>query len=405
MNSASPEHAMQSDPAPILVVNDREDQLLATSAMLESLGAEIVTAASGPEALRQMLRREFAVMLLDVNLPGMDGFEIAAAVRQRPRSTLTPIIFVSASHQGDFDRLRGYETGAFDYVSVPIEPAILRAKVAAFLKMHRMHMEIRRQAEHLADLNRQLLHSNTALTELQRSKDLLTGMVIHDLRNPLTACLGNLDLAVHQADKNGLPVSKYLTSASESCLHLLEMINSMVDIMRMEDGKMPTRLELVDLDALIAGKVEQYRGAATAGKVSLVRMDGGPVGSFTTDGALLGRVVDNLLVNAIKHTPPRGHITIAAGRVQEDGLTIAIIDTGEGISSEGMANLFQKYGRVEGQDLGRKYDSGLGLVFCRMAVELLHGTISVASEPGRGTTFTLVFPASGDERPEARARS
>lgn len=376
----------------ILVVNDRQDQLLSMTAMLEPLGVEVVGVQSGQEALRRMLQREFAVMLLDVHMPGMSGFEIAEAIRSRPRSTLTPIIFVSASHHAEIDRLRGYETGAFDYVLVPVDPMILRAKVAAFLKMYRMHSEIRTQAEHLARLNAQLSQRNAEMKDLQQSKDLLTSMVIHDLRNPLTAALGNLDLAVAQVQKAGQVPSKYLTAASESTLALLEMVNSIVDIMRMEDRQMPTRRELVDIDGLIAGRLEQYRGAATANGITLQRDDAGPVGRSTTDSALLGRVIDNLVVNAIKHTRQGGTVTLRAFRMPDDGLIVAVADTGEGIPPEAIDRLFQKYGRVEGQSLGRRYDSGLGLVFCRMATELLGGTISVASEVGKGTTFTMVFP-------------
>jgi signal transduction histidine kinase len=389
MNTASDSKTPPSDA--VLVVNDRQDQLLSLTAMLEPLGIEVVGVDSGHDALRRLLQREFAVMLLDVHMPGMSGFEIAEAIRSRPRSTVTPIIFVSASHQAEVDRLRGYETGAFDYVSVPVDPLILRAKVAAFLKMYRMHAEIRSQAEHLARLNAQLSQRNVELKELQQSKDLLTGMVIHDLRNPLTACLGNLDLAVAQVQKAGQTPSKYLTAASESTLALLEMVNSIVDIMRMEDRQMPTRTELVDMDALIAGRLEQYRGAATANGLTLKRDDDGPVGRITTDSALLGRVLDNLVVNAIKHTRQGGTVSVRAFRMPDDGLLVAVADTGEGIPPEAIDQLFQKYARAQGQKLGRRYDSGLGLVFCRMAVELLGGTIAVASEVGKGTTFTLVF--------------
>ncbi len=383
-----------SEPQPndaILVVNDREDQLLSMAAMLEPLQVDVVTVTSGQEALRQLLRREFAVMLLDVHMPGMDGFEIAEAIRQRPRSTLTPIIFVSASHQGETDRLRGYETGAFDYVMVPIEPSILRAKVAAFLKMHRMHSEIRQQAEHLGRLNAQLSERNSALKDLQESKDLLTGMVIHDLRNPLTACLGSLDLAVAQATRSGGVPSRHLATATEATLSILELVNGIVDIMRMEDGKMPKNAEAVEIDSLIEARVNRYRPAAITNGLLLAYVSPNHIGPFVTDGALLGRVIDNLVVNAIKHTRRNGNVTITAERTATGGLVVAVSDTGEGIPPEALGSLFQKYGRIEGQKLGRKYDTGLGLVFCRMAVELLGGTIAVVSEKGKGTTFTLGF--------------
>jgi CheY-like chemotaxis protein len=221
MNTPSSHPSKAKDGDAILLVNDRPDQLLSLSTMLEPLGVDLVTVESGPDALRQMLQREFSVMLLDVHMPGMNGFEIADAIRLRPRSHLTPIIFISASHSEEFDSLRGYESGAFDYILVPVSPAILRAKVAGFLKIHRMHKEISQQASHLARLNQELSERNNELKEIQQSKDLLTGMIIHDLRNPLTACFGNLDLAMHREKVAGQTPSKYLSSASDSLLNRL----------------------------------------------------------------------------------------------------------------------------------------------------------------------------------------
>lgn len=393
MTTSVPPPASPSPTDAILLVNDREDQLLSLAATLEPLGVETVSVNSGPEALRQLLRREFSVMLLDVHMPGMDGFEIAETIRSRPRMTPTPIIFVSASHQDELDRLRGYETGAFDYVMTPVNPQILRAKVAAFLKMHRMHREISQQAEHLARLNAQLVEKNAALEALQQSKDLLTGMVVHDLRNPLTACLGNIEVASEHLRRAGVTLPKQLPAATQATLNLLEMINRIVDITRMEDAKMPVARQEVDIDALATRCVELYRGAATTQGIELAYRSHPSAGVFSTDSSLLGRVIDNLVVNALKHTPRGGRVAITVQRTPDQGLLLTISDTGEGIPAESLGRLFQKYGRAEGQKLGRTYDTGLGLVFCRMAVELLHGSITVTSEPGRGTTFTMTFAA------------
>lgn len=170
------------------------------------------------------------------------------------------------------------------------------------------------------------------------------------------------------------------------------MVNGIVDIMRMEDGKMPNNPEVTDLGALIKGRVDQYCSAAITNGVNLTHHIGRTVGSYLTDGALLARVIDNLVVNAIKHTRQGGNIIISAQRQPDNGLVIAVTDTGEGIPPEALSGLFQKYGRVEGQQLGRTYDSGLGLVFCKMAVELLGGSIGVTSARDEGTSFTMAFP-------------
>lgn len=251
--------------------------------------------------------------------------------------------------------------------------------------------QIRAAEQHAAEL----LRMNQALRDLQQSKDLLTGMIIHDLRNPLTACLGYLDLAHRRFPMVDPALTRYLDSASQSGIRLLDMINGIIDIIRMEDGKMPTIMAPTDLGTLIDGKLEQYQGAAHQGKIGLTRSSMG-ASRFVTDPALLGRVLDNLIINAIKHTPPGDRVEL--DEVVSDGGSAArltIRDTGEGIAPADLHRLFQKYGRVEGQTMGRTYDTGLGLVFCRMAIDLLHGSIAVESTLGAGTTFVISLNAPG----------
>lgn len=235
----------------------------------------------------------------------------------------------------------------------------------------------------------ELARMNGELQELQRSKDLLTGMVIHDLRNPLSACIGYLDLAERHHQVVTPEILRYIVHARDASLRLLDMINGIVDIIRMEDGKMPAKLEPTDVTALVSAKIQQYHGAAAQAGLEL-RHHHPPEGtSLTTDAALLGRVIDNLVVNAIKHTPRGGMVTIEESSSPEHGLSLRIIDTGEGIAPADLGRLFQKYGRAENQSMGRKYDTGLGLVFCRMAVDLLHGSIQVKSDLGKGSTFII----------------
>lgn len=240
---------------------------------------------------------------------------------------------------------------------------------------------------------RELVLANTHLLELQQSKDLLTGMVIHDLRNPLSACAGLLDLAQRRNAPDPM-LAQYLVQASQANDQLLELINSIIDIIRMEEAKMPTSLAMTDVTALIDAKLVQYHGAATKANVRLVHQYRHGSAHLLTDGILLSRVIENLLVNAIKHTPPNGTITIAeAPSAERKVVAIHVIDTGEGIPQADLGRIFMKYGRVEGQTMGRTYDTGLGLMFCRMAVELLRGSIWAESEPGKGSVFTIELPA------------
>jgi signal transduction histidine kinase len=238
---------------------------------------------------------------------------------------------------------------------------------------------------------------NAELMALQQSRELLTGMVIHDLRNPLTAAIGYLDLLLGHSDSDPLTRS-YAASVRTANRTLMEMINNILDLMRMEEGKLPVACRRLDIDALLGGKLEQYRGACLQGGLELC-YDGPGELQAVTDGALLSRVIDNLIVNAIKHTPRGGSVTIGARRLDDGGLVIRVIDTGEGIAAADLVHLFHKYGRIEGQSLGSRYDTGLGLVFCRMAIDLLRGEIGVESELGRGSTFSVTLhgevPTSG----------
>ena len=243
-----------------------------------------------------------------------------------------------------------------------------------------------------------LAATHAALVALQRSRDLLTGMIVHDLRNPLTAALGYLDLLHARTAGADAQATTWVTSLQRVNNALMAMINGIVDVMRMEDAKMPVKAAPADIAALIAGKLQEYSGASAKNGLALAYR-GPPALRFTTDATLLGRVLDNLVVNAIKHTPTGGSVTIAADQDAAHGaLVLEIIDTGEGIAPADLGRLFQKYGRVEGQTMGRQYDTGLGLVFCRMAVELLRGDLAVASTLGQGSTFTITLPAPAEQR-------
>ena len=257
-------------------------------------------------------------------------------------------------------------------------------------------LEIDRRRSAQKELGREtdkLTDANAALLAMQRSREQLTGMIVHDLRNPLTASLGYLDLLTSRLKDAEPTVRGWLKHSTTVNRSLMAMINDIIDVMRMEDTRMPVRIATVDIVALIDGKLAEYRGAAVRNGLVLSYQGPARLG-FATDGTLLGRVLDNLVVNAIKHTHAGGSVTICARHQAKDKrLVLKVRDSGEGIAPADLERLFQKYGRVEGQALGRTYDTGLGLVFCRMATDLLQGAIRVESTLGKGTTFIIELQA------------
>jgi signal transduction histidine kinase len=232
------------------------------------------------------------------------------------------------------------------------------------------------------------------LLALQEAKDQLAAALVHDFRNPLSALIGCLDLV--EAELRAIPSAppaSLLSGARVAATRLVDMSSTILDVTRMEDGKLPVRPVPTDLAQLLRGRATDFRPRArTQGLAIALDVPRGTVEALVDPGVLT-RVVENLLTNALKHTPRDGTITLALREPPgSDRVRMEVRDTGEGIAKEDLPRLFTKYGRVEGQRLGTPHDTGLGLVFCRMAVELHGGTIHAESEAGRGTTFVVELP-------------
>jgi signal transduction histidine kinase len=259
--------------------------------------------------------------------------------------------------------------------------------VGACLRDKRAHD---REARLLAEVQR----SYQRLQELERLRDDLTGMIVHDLRTPLTGLLTGMQTVPLAGDLNEVQ-SEMVALAVEGGQTLLGMINDLLDISKMEDGSLA--LEVADLDAtdLIEGVVGQVAPLARNKDISLIIKIAPDVPPFRGDEDKLRRTLVNLVGNAIKFTPAGGTITLVAQLdAEENALVFSVRDTGEGIPEESFGRIFEKFGQVESRKAGRKMSTGLGLTFCRMAVEAHGGRIWVESELGIGSTFSFTVPQS-----------
>ncbi len=407
----------------VLMVDDRRENLMALDAILGDLDANLVEASSGPEALKKLLQQDFAVILLDVQMPGMDGFETAQLIRARDRSRLTPIIFVTAYEIGEGKVHRGYAVGASDYLFKPVVPEVLRSKVTVFVDLFRKTEEIKRQAEELqvarqrahkqelaAEAKRweaQLLRTEMEtekrfiqqleanyqrLKELEQLRDDLIGMLVHDLRTPLTSFLTGLQTMEAVGDLNA--DQREILEISLAGGHtLMGMINDLLDIQKMEDGSIKLDCRPIEPAALLDQALAQVRGLVKEKNLWLV-LDAAPdLPLISVDEEMVRRALVNLLGNAVKFTPPGGTITASIQPEEKgEGIVFCIRDTGEGIPSEAFNRIFEKFGQVETRKSGRKMSTGLGLTFCRMVVEAHKGKIWVESEPGQGSAFPFVLP-------------
>lgn len=500
------------DKVAILLVDDRRDKLLALQTVLEGLNERLVMVTSGEDALRALLREDFAAIILDVNMPGMDGFETAALIRKRKRTEHTPIIFVTGINMNENHVSRGYSLGAVDYIFTPVEPVVLRSKVSVFIDLFRKTRQIqegeealRRAAEEAlresegryhfliealpqlvwtsqpdgnwdyvsqqwcqytglppekqlglewnklvheddrqltieswksaiskseifnvehrlrskegsfrwhktralpildesgnvtnwfgtcTDINDQKL-AVAALEDSGRLKDEFLAMLSHELRNPLNAISGAVQLAVRKpsAEMQGWS----LEIIQRQVKQLARLIDDLLDVSRITRGKIQLRKEIVMLDGIIANAVSAVQSLIESRSHELSVSFPENTIALEGDPARLEQIIVNLLANAAKYTEKGGRIWVNA-KLEGDQIALSIRDTGIGIQHELLSKIFELFSQVD-RSLDRSQGGlGIGLTVAKKLAELHGGSISVHSDGlGRGSTFTLRLPAA-----------
>ncbi len=351
-------------PARILVVDDVRPNLLAITALLAPLGHEIVEATSGPKALALAEREEFAVILLDVMMPGMDGFEVLERLHSIPLAHHTPVILQTAY---DLDREaveRAYELGAVDYVRKPTPPTLLRGKVGALASLYRRGEELRRRAEMLA------------------AKDRHLAVLAHDLRNPLTVVTTSVALLARASDDSR--VKRLAERVSRATHRMNDMVRDLLDYARVGAGTIPIAPAPVDMRDLCQELVEDFAFTAPVPTIEVTNA-GDTRGEW--DRARILQALANLVENAAKYGGGR-----AAIRVQRTGkeIEVAVHNDGPAIPREVLPRIFEPFERGQQDGTGL----GLGLYIVRQIAHAHRGEVAVASSSEAGTTFTLRLPVA-----------
>jgi hypothetical protein len=365
--------------ASVLIVDDDPTKRFALKTVLSPLGEEVVEASSGADALRQLLRREFAVVLLDVRMPVMDGFETAQLIRQRPRSELTPIIFVTALDQGETNTGRGYELGAVDFVFAPVVPAILRAKVGVFMELYRAQQELRRyrnQLEHLVE------ERTTALTAINRELEAFSYLVSNDLRAPLHAFDGLSEaLLADYEDKLDDRAKDYIQRMRRASQRMGSVFDGLQSLFRVTGGEI--RRETLDVSAMALEIVEELQALSPARHVAVTIS---PNLSVTGDARLVRILLGNLLGNAWKFTGNKADATIeVGGEVVEGESRLFIRDNGVGFDMINAHKLFGAFQRLHSQS--DFPGMGIGLATARRIVNRHGGRVWSEGAVGEGATF------------------
>jgi signal transduction histidine kinase len=423
-----------NDKVNILLVDDQAARLLSYEAILRDLGQNLISAQSGVQALERLMKDDFAVVLLDVSMPGMDGFETAAMIHDHPRYERTPIIFVTGVHDSELDRLKGYKLGAVDYVSIPVVPEILRSKVAVLVELHCQRRELKKLNQSLAEANARLeaanitlqeektheleqfnghlqrankdlaeinmalkaencerLRAETALKEANQQKDEFLAILAHELRNPLAPIRSAVEI-MHRDQANGERVLWARDLIGRQVTHLTRLVDDLLDISRITHGAIRLNKEPLQVGIVITRAIEAVQPFIEE-RAHQLHLDC-PDATLLVDGDLtrLVQVLANLLNNAAKYTERGGRIQVT---VHADGSMVAfrIKDNGIGIAPESVPKLFNLFSRVEPESATPHGGLGVGLALVRNLVDMHAGEVAIHSGGlHQGSEFVVRLP-------------
>jgi signal transduction histidine kinase len=423
-----------SEKVNVLLVDDQPARLLTYESILSELGQNLVRAGSGIEALEKLMKDEFAVVLLDVSMPDMDGFEAATLIHQHPRFERTPIIFVTGVHVSELDRLKGYKVGAVDYVSIPVVPEILRSKVAVLIELYTKRRELQVLNRTLAQANERLAEANTtlqaektreletlnrvlqranqelesanrslqtevaertrvelALKEADRHKDEFLAMLAHELRNPL-APIHNAVQLMHRQSFADPQLTWSRDVIGRQLAHLTRLVDDLLDVSRITRGKINLSKEVIELETLMTRTVETVQPLfEERGHTLTVEVPKGIL-AVLGDPTRLVQALGNVLTNAAKYTERGGRISLAAAESGSE-LVIRVRDNGIGIPADLMPMIFNLFTQLDRTSGPPQSGLGIGLALVQRLIEMHGGSVTASSDGlGKGSEFLIRLP-------------
>ena len=392
---------MQAEhPTKLLIVDDLPENLQALNAVIRGAGREIFQAGSGEEALALLLQHDFAMAFLDVQMPGMDGFELAELMRGTERTRQIPIVFVTAAGKELNYSFKGYEAGAVDVLYKPLDSRAVRSKVEVFVQLYEQREATRRQVRAL-ELARQkqeatLAELNAAQAQLQRAlsmRDEFMSMVSHEMRTPLNTLYLETQLRKMQLERGNMAafgaeqLQRMVARDDRQIQSIIRLIDDMLDVSRIRSGKLSLRPGWVELSGLLRRVVHDLTPQATTAGCSISLDAETPVSGWW-DEFRIEQIVVNLLTNALRYGAQQPVVVSLV--VGQDAVRVDVRDHGPGIAPEQQQKIFEPYERGVGNEVPSGL--GLGLYISRELAEVHEGTLTVASIPGEGAVFSLTLP-------------
>lgn len=368
----------------ILVVDDTPANLQLLTGMLKDRGYRVRPVPSGQLAIQAIQNQKPDLILLDINMPEMNGYEVCKHLKSDAALKDIPVLFISALDETS-DKVKAFAAGGVDYVTKPFQFEEVEARVQTHLTLSRLQIALETQ-------NRQLQAALEQLRKMEELRDNLTDMIVHDMQSPLTAITFGLDIHMrHAAAKLTEAEMAPVAEAAICAKRLSVMICSMLDISRLESGKMPLKIEDLDLTVMIVEVMRYLEHLRPGCRLELVQKE--PV-MVRCDREIMRRILTNIGTNAVKFVPEDGNVRF---EIQQEAARtkVLITDNGPGIPAQYHEKIFEKFGQVEARQQRKMYSTGLGLTFCKLAIEAHGGKIGVESAFGKGSTFWFTLPRQG----------
>ncbi len=361
----------------ILLVEDDLDTRMVIGKSLQRAGYDCSAFESGELALAAFDPEKFDAAVCDVHLPGMDGVQLAQRLKERTAGEYFPVMLIGGVDIVE-ERVRGLSAGCDDFMGKPLSMVELHARIASLLA---------RRAQHAA-----LAAANAKLMDLQQKRRELASLVVHDLRNPLSALLGNVDLLREEVEQPTPMADRILTDLHELATKVLSMVGGLLDVEDLEEGLLTADPTEVEVEPFLRQMTRYHTARLTARQLTIeFEIPDQLVGCF--DRHLIGRLVENLLDNSVRYAPRRGRVVVRAA-AEQDALVIRVGNNGPPVPVAERTRIFDRYYRLEERRAGARANRGLGLYFCRLAADVHRGTIEVEELPDLPACFTLRLPLS-----------
>lgn len=365
----------------ILIVDDTAENLFSLKKILELYGFKVDTALSGEEALKKILKNSYFLIILDVQMPGMDGFEVAEAISGYSKTRDIPIIFLSAVNTEKKFITKGYASGGLDYITKPFDPDILLLKVKTFYRLYQQNLELTR-------IQSALLMEIESRKAAENKKDEFISIASHELKTPLTGIIGYVQLLQRSLKKYGdKSVENYLHRTSLQLGKLQNLIGDLLDISKIESGKMEFNKKMFDFNPMLQNAIDVIRQTHECEIIQKNVVEARVYG----DEMRIEQVIINYLTNALKYSPDCKEIHVETSITPKNEIMLKVRDFGIGIPKEMQAHLFEKFYRAE-NSASRFQGLGIGLYISSEIIRRHNGKCGVKSTPGEGSEFYFRIP-------------